>query len=75
MLIKKADIPWGAINRAGGYFHDRVLQNKNGPFIDRLAASAEYSSWMRNEWGIHHEPLEFKVVDEKKYTMFLLRWS
>jgi len=67
-------VPWTAINRAGDYYHTHVRSTK-GAFIDRLKAGAEYSAWMRNNWGIHHEPLEFKIVDEKKYTMFLLRWA
>lgn len=68
-------IPWQAINRAGVYYHMHVRKPTKGAFVDRLSASAEYSAWMRNNWGIHHEPLEFKIVDEEKYTMFLLRWA
>jgi len=75
MFINKDEIPWKAINRAADYFNIHVRGPMPGPFIDRLKASAEYSAWMRNNWGIHHEPLEFKIVDEQKYMIFLLRWA
>ena len=75
MFIDKDEIPWSAINRAGDYYHKHVNKSIKGALIDRLKASAEYSAWMRNNWGIHHEPLEFKIVDEQKYTLFLLKWA
>jgi hypothetical protein len=76
MRINKDEIPWAAIDRAGDYFYqEHVSKYMIGSYIGRLRASAEYRVWMQNNWGIHHEPLEFKIVDEEKYIMFLLRWA
>lgn len=75
MSINKDNIPWQAINRAGDYYHNHVRKSTDGAFIDRLKASAEYSAWMRDTWGIHHEPLEFRVIDDEKYMLFLLKWA
>lgn len=34
-----------------------------------------YTEYLRNTWGIDHGAEHIRIVDEKKYMLFLLRWS
>jgi outer membrane protein assembly factor BamD (BamD/ComL family) len=35
----------------------------------------DYFKYMKDNWGIVNGPEHIQIVDEKKYTMFVLRWS
>jgi hypothetical protein len=34
-----------------------------------------YKNYMKSNWGIDHGPEHIQVVDQQKYTMFVLRWA
>lgn len=35
----------------------------------------DYHKYMKETWGIANGSEHIQIVDEKKYTMFLLRWA
>ncbi len=35
----------------------------------------DYAKYMKENWGIVNGPEHIKIVDQQKYTMFLLRWA
>lgn len=58
--------PWDAIFKCAQQY-----QRENPSHTDHL-----YREYLRDIWGIDQSSYEhFKVVDEKKYMMFLLRWA
>lgn len=34
-----------------------------------------YREWLLEHWGLEHGEMFIKIVDEKKYTAFLLRFA
>ena len=56
-------IDWGAVARA------QVYHKSNQQTLPL------YVHWMLDINGIDHGTHHIKVVDEKKYLMFLLRWG
>ena len=59
-------IPWQAVFKAARYYNDNIG--------DDLDHDGRYE-WMRNTWGIDHGAEHIRIIDEKKYMMFLLRWA
>lgn len=55
-------IPWNSVFRCVEEFRS------NNPAEDLY-------EYMKQTWGLEHGHEDIKIVDEKKYTMFLLRWA
>jgi hypothetical protein len=51
------------------------------PFITGEMRKDIFMHWLKIECGIYVEPIEqhrparYKIVDEEKYAMFVLKWS
>ena len=61
-------IDWPALFHAIKYYEHNIgspMMNYHG----------EYCEWLLSNWGIEHGEMFIKVVDEKKYTAFLLRFA
>ena len=58
-------LPWNSIMRCGQDYKLKFPGDNDSYF-------AEY---LLREWGIDIISQTVKIVDEQKYTMFLLRWS
>ena len=62
----KDHISWRPVDNASKYWHEI-----NGPQY----TLESYQEWMLYENGVAHGINNIRVIDEKKYLMFLLRWS
>ena len=58
-------IPWQAVMRCG----EEYLRTNPGH------TNAKYARYLLAEWGIDITSNDAQIVDEQKYTWFLLRWS
>lgn len=58
-------LPWNSIMRCGDDYKSK-FPNDNDDYF------AEY---LRREWGIDIISRNVRIVDEVKYSMFLLKWS
>ena len=58
-------MPWDAIFRCAEEY------KRNYP----LHNDSHYQEFMLTECGIDHSDNHVRIVDQQKYTMFLLRWG
>ena len=68
LMMDKRVINWDAVQRAIDFYE----QNIGRPMMNYTDA---YRTWILDNWGIEHGEMFIKVVDEKKYTAFLLRFA
>jgi hypothetical protein len=57
-------IDWAALDRAHAYWYST-----------NVSSVPLYAAWLLEENGIDQSMTYIKIVDEKKYCWFLLRWS
>lgn len=67
-MIEPVDFDWKALHRAANAWEVETSS-------DLMTNTESYVKFMLEEYGIHHGLTGIKVVDEKKYMVFLLRWS
>jgi hypothetical protein len=65
------DINFKALDHAMSWFR------QNGEGAGRIShyTNSEYRNWLEENWGISHGTTYINIVDEEKYTLFLLRWA
>lgn len=66
--MKELEIDWAALKRA----QDDWEMKTPAKYAMDLG---NYKKFMLEEYGIVHSTTNIRVVDEKKYMMFILRWS
>ena len=66
-------MPWQAVFRC----MEEYRQTHPGHAVgyDTQHYHDHYREYMRENWGIDHGTESIQIVDQKKYTMFLLRFS
>jgi len=57
-------IPWEALEKARNYYNENLLNCETSEF-----------EWFRDIYGIDWESRYIRIVDEKKFMMFLLEWA
>jgi hypothetical protein len=62
----RSGISWRALDRARQHYREEF-----GPHF----SPEHYQDWMLHQWGIYHRFSSISIDDEKKYTMFLLRFG
>lgn len=77
-LDDSVTIDWTALVNAQRYYlqhffdattdHDNIINDDN-------SHPGSMHRWMLETWGIDHTSLCCKIVNEKKYMLFLLRWA
>ena len=60
-----ARVPWDSVFRCAQEY------KANNPSLNDW----HYEKYMLDNWGIDHGNEHFRIADEKKYMMFLLRWT
>ena len=68
VMMDKTKINWEAVQHAID-FYGREFNNPMRSYPEG------YRDWLLENWGIEHGEVFIKVVDEKKYTAFLLRFA
>ena len=68
LMMDKRVINWDAVQRAIDWY-GREFNTPMQSYPDN------YREWLLENWGIEHGTMFIKVVDEKKYTAFLLRFA
>jgi hypothetical protein len=58
-------MPWDAIFRCAEEYRLGSPSHNN----------LYYTKYMLETWGIDHSDNHVRIVDQQKYTMFLLRWG
>ena len=58
-------IPWDAVFKCAKEYKERYPGDNHD----------YYNDYMKATWGIDHSIEHVRIIDEKKYTMFLLRWA
>ncbi len=66
VMMDKTKISWEAVARVADHYREEF-----GPQFSR----EHYQDWMLHTWGIDHRRTYINVMDEQKYTMFLLRFA
>lgn len=69
MMTRTDTINWVAIDRCWEDFAQTVVRTKSPLHV------FTYQIYMLKEWGIDHNSHYVKIVDKKKYMMFLLRFG
>ena len=72
MDIDDNDVNWDAMMRARfHYMHENNIHpgRLHEPWMEG------YQIWLHEEWGIDHYATRIDIVDEKKYSLFLLRFA
>lgn len=71
-----------AVNSSYRDFKMTMVQDSGlAPFITGEMRKDIFMHWLKIECGIYVEPIQdqmrprFKIVDEEKYAMFVLKWS
>ena len=62
----RSGISWEAVARVADHYRSEF-----GP----QSSPEHYQDWLLHTWGIDHRRNYINVVDEQKYTMFLLRFA
>lgn len=55
-------INWDAMKNAMHYYRT-------------YTGNESWQEWLLKEGGLHHTATSIRVVDEKKYLLFVVRWS
>ena len=58
-------IPWDSVFKCAKEYKERHPGDNHD----------YYNDYMKSTWGIDHSIEHVRVIDEQKYTMFLLRWA
>lgn len=54
---------------------DQVAMKNAMQYYRTYAGKESWQEWLLNEGGLHHTATSLCVLDEKKYILFVLRWS
>lgn len=68
VMMDRTRISRHAVERATEFYE----QNIGRPMMNYTDA---YRKWLLENWSIEHGEMFIKVVDERKYTAFLLRFA
>lgn len=68
VMVDRTRINFDAVQRAIEFYG----QEFNTPM---QSYPEGYCEWLLEHWGLEHGEMFIKIVDEKKYTAFLLRFA
>ena len=66
-------VNWNAVSQCLDDYRKKYPGDKRGH--DYELNHDHYNNYMQSNWGIDHGAKHIRIVDEQKYTMFLLRWA